>query len=201
MFVVTSNLYSIPKLQYDVTIKKFDSTRVKQLTEGKIYFKINRPEYHINMDNQYEKIYFQNNYFEINHHDSIISVMRNPKMDSNASNPLSLMAKLKDMKFKYEIESEDKNFIKIIMKFEEEIPDLYLSLVIDKKTLFITQNQLTRKEWVKGELKLFFYQMDIYNYLKNPDLKIDGTLISSIIKDENAKSKSIYKRYKIEFKN
>jgi len=189
-------------LEYDVKISKFDSSRKVKLTEGKMSFKFRKPEYYANFDNQFEKIYLNNIYLEVNHLDSIIYINKNPKLDSNFGSISNYIDQYKIMDMKYEIESEDDRLIKlkVLLNVDFNIPEYYMSMTVDKKTNYIVQNQMNKREKENGNYKIFFYQIDMYQINNNPSKRIEPPLVYKAALDLRMKETSKYKRYKLENK-
>lgn len=200
MSKVMKKYYYQAYLQYDVQVKKMDSSRVKIMSQGQLNFKFRRPEYHFVFDKMLEKIYSKGVYYELNHLDSTIFYHQSSQPDV-AGTMADMMSMLKDMNYKLEVENETAKTIKLKFLFEEALPRFYMSMVVDKESYFIIQNQFTKKELYNGDRLTFFYQMDFINYLSNSDGQINSDILSSILKDPKIKEKSVFKNYKIESKN
>lgn len=197
---VMRKYYENSYIQYDINVKKMDSARVKVMSQGQLNFKFRRPEYHFVFDRMLEKIYSNGIYFELNHMDSTIFYQQSKQVET-PSTMADMMSMLKDMKYQLQLESENSKTIKVKFLFEEALPGFYMSMVIDKSSHYIIQNQFTKKELYNGDRLTFFYQMDFINYISNDSGQINCELLSNIITNVEAKEKSIYKNYKIESKN
>lgn len=201
MSKVMKKYYDQAYLQYDVQVKKMDSSRVKIMSQGQLNFKFKRPEYHFVFDKMLEKIYSKGVYYELNHMDSTIFYQQSSNVAESAATMADMMSTLKDMNYRLEVENETSKTIKLKFLFEEALPGFYMSMVVDKFSYYIIQNQFTKKELYNGDRLTFFYQMDFINYQSNINGKIDSDLLSSILKDSKIKEKSVFKNYKIESKN
>lgn len=201
MSKVMKKYYDQAYLQYDVQVKKMDSARIKIVSQGQLNFKFRRPEYHFVFDKMLEKIYCKGVYYELNHMDSTIFYQQNSNVDGSSGTMADMMSTLKDMNYRLEVEDETSKTIKLKFLFEEALPGFYMSMVVDKSSYYIIQNQFTKKELYNGDRLTFFYQMDFINYLSNTDGQINSDFLSSILNDPNMKDKSMFKNYKIESKN
>ena len=87
------------------------------------------------------------------------------------------------------------------MKNPEEIQGFYMSMMIDKKTMKITQNQMNKVELEGNRSKIFLYQMDYTSYIQNEVGNINFSELAKLVADPSLKLHSKFRHYKIEYKN
>ena len=198
--VYTSYLH-LPYTEYSVDIHRYDSSGKKLYSTIRMTAKSRKPDYHFVFNGSVEKIMYKGNYYELHHKDSLIYVLLNAPIDSSLLNSQDILAKFKSYKFIYELESETKTHWKIRMKNPEEIQGFYMSMMIDKKTMKITQNQMNKVELEGNRSKIFLYQMVYTSYIQNEVGNINFSELAKLVADPSLKLHSKFRHYKIEYKN
>ena len=198
---VAQKYNEMKSLSYEVNIKKWDSSKKILLNESRMLYQYAKPHFHIHLLRQKEQMYIDNYYIEVNHLDSLIMIKQNPRLDSQ-TNVMSLYNyQVNEWKLKPKVEFEDENKIKVVFDLPEEINGFYMSMVIDKKKMIVTQNQISKRELIRGEMKLFFYEMNMSNVEVNSLNKIRDRTIIDILSQKIKQQETKFNNYKIEFKN
>lgn len=155
--------------EYEGLMQRFDSARTQKFQVVKMYHKIKKPSYHINLGNLLETLLIGNYGLQINHKDSLIIVERlsDSLMKIGSKGTIDdLLSSFKNIDTKLSVEKEDSFFVLVRLNLSA-FPNYYMSFKIDKRTNLIVQNQFYKGELAYGKTKFYFYQIDYFNYKRN----------------------------------